>query len=101
MALPLVLILGMMIFVFQLMLCLKSRKRWCRVFPLVLMLVGQLLCAGVILLEKYILLPDGASFAASIYAILLLLFTAVDLLAWLCYRLGKWFRRIRLRRAGK
>lgn len=85
MFLPIVLILGIVLFAMQLMICLKGKTLWRKLIPVILMTLGDLACWSIVWFSEHITLPYGASFAAYIYALILLMLLGFLILAWLVY----------------
>lgn len=82
MMLPLAVMMIIMTFILQLILCFRVEKRWIKFIPLYLLGAGELVCAAGYFLLDHIY---GAAFAAVIYGIVLLIMFSGDALAWLIY----------------
>ena len=89
MVLPMVLLLGIAVFVTQLVFCLYARKLWIKLLPVMLALGMDAVCWGLYFLgafsETY-----GGDFAAFIYGIVLLMVGAMAGIAWGIYGIVKY-----------
>ena len=79
-------VLIMAVFLVQLVLCFRARRRLVRVLPLALLVLTGLICgagfAGALLLERAGRDIHGAAFAAVIYGYMVLVALFVDGIAW-------------------
>ena len=79
-------VLMAVVFLVQLLLCLKAKKLWSRLSLLVLLGLGELACLAAyvasILMEQTGKDIHGAAYAAVIYGITLAYLAAVDAAAW-------------------
>ena len=84
-----VFVLMAVVFLVQLLLCLKARKLWIRLSLPVLLGLAELTCLSVyvasILMEQTGKDLYGAGYAAVVYAILLAYLAALDAVAWIIW----------------
>ena len=71
-------------FAVQLLLCFRSERRWIKFLPLIMIAVGEFVCAVGYFLFDHIY---GVAFAAVIYAIVLLIVLCGDAVVWLIYHI--------------
>jgi len=92
MALPVVIILGLIVFVGQIMLCFRTRKTHLRAIPAMAMVALMVLCAVVYAFGSRVY---GASFAAVIEVVILAILLVVDAFGWLTYCIIRFIQKVR------
>ena len=85
MFLSIAVVLGVALLAVQLTMCLKCKRLWMKLSPMLLLGAGELACWSVIWLSGYVTMPYGTAFSAYIYAMLFLLFLGSDVFAWAVY----------------
>ena len=90
MALPFVLTIGIILWVLQLVLCFRGRRMLLKLLPLILGGVLDAVCWLVLLVDsRWACLPYGAGMSAYILGLLILLWLAAAVFAWLIYGIVK------------
>lgn len=86
------------LFLLQLILCVKARKKWVRFLPGILTVAFELLCWGMYLLARMKILEEIRSieigFAGAVLGMLGLGWIVSILAAWLLYGVGKLLYRV-------
>lgn len=74
------------VFIMQLLLCLKAKRLWSKLLPLILVALGELACIGTYWVSMHMEQAGkhafGTVFAAVIYGILMVYLLAADAAAW-------------------
>ena len=89
MVLPMVLLLGIAVFVTQLVFCIYARKRWIKLLPICTVGAMELLCVGVFFAGKILEREDSFSFPAFILGYVGCYWAAATVLAWAIYTIIK------------
>ena len=82
MVLPMVLLLGIAVFLTQLVFCFCGKKLWIKVLPICTVGAMELLCAVLFFVGKWIGMEDSLSFAAFIFGYVGCYWAAAAALAW-------------------
>ena len=88
MVLPMVLLLGIAVFVTQLVFCFYAKRLWIQLLPMVLSLGMDAICWGLYFSGTFSQVYGG-DFAAFIYGIVLLLMASLAGIAWGIYGIVK------------
>ena len=88
MVLPMVLLLGIAVFVTQLVFCLYAKKRWIKRLPVCMALAMDMICWLLYFFGAFSEVYGG-DFAAFIYGIVLLMAAAMAGMAWGIYGIVK------------
>ena len=92
MSLPLVIILSIVIFAVQMLLCMGTKKTIIRLIPLIALGVGEGICAVAFVAAGG---SHNAAYMAVICAMVLAILMAVDALGWLTYCAIRFIRNVR------